>query len=205
MTPGLGVPGVGIDVSDRHYFKAHSDGESRDLLVSDPVISRVDGKWTWVLSVPVRDDAGGLIAVAAVSLDARYLSDLVEPRQLANTEVRALVFGDDRLLGISDQEWEQMGSSLQGLPEQPEPGNWNITRNQKPALESAIKCYLAVCCKKLAVDSCHIKTTAVFKCQRRANSDTDQVVLDRISAHVWPFHVLFVCLSAWAAPDNTSP
>ena len=69
-------PGVGIDVSDRGYFRAHTEGRDIGIHVSLPVVSRVDGQWTWVVSAAIRSDAGDLLGVILVSIDREYFARL---------------------------------------------------------------------------------------------------------------------------------
>ncbi len=71
-----GRPAIGIDVSDREYFRVHLSDSRNGVFVSKPVISRVDGKWTWVVSNPVLDRDGNLQSVVVVSLDRRYFAEV---------------------------------------------------------------------------------------------------------------------------------
>lgn len=72
----LRQPGKGVDVSDRDYFTSHIKLPNYDVHISDPVASRVDGKWTWVLSAAIRSSLDGLIGVAAVSIDRGFFRDV---------------------------------------------------------------------------------------------------------------------------------
>lgn len=67
-------PAIGVNVADREYFTVHRRGVGSDLFVSEPVISRIDRKLTWVVSAPSRDANGNLVAVIAASLDREYFS-----------------------------------------------------------------------------------------------------------------------------------
>ncbi|MCR9256043.1 MAG: ATP-binding protein [Alphaproteobacteria bacterium] len=71
-----GAPAIGIDVSDRGYFQNHLNNRTEGMVLSDPVVSRVDGMWTWVLSQAVRDASGELQAVVIASLDRRFFQPL---------------------------------------------------------------------------------------------------------------------------------
>ena len=71
-----GRPAVGIDVSDRGYYLAHAEGRDIGIHVSLPVISRVDGQWTWVVSTAIRGEAGDLLGVVVVSIDREYFARL---------------------------------------------------------------------------------------------------------------------------------
>lgn len=66
----------GTDYSDRDYFKRSMQGE---VVVSDPVISRTDGRLTVMISAPVYADGdknNEIIGVVFVSPDPEFLNDI---------------------------------------------------------------------------------------------------------------------------------
>lgn len=67
-----GRPAIGINVSDREYFTAQVNGDAPGIYISQPIVSRVDGKWTWVISEPVLGPQGEVAAVVISSVDRRY-------------------------------------------------------------------------------------------------------------------------------------
>jgi two-component system cell cycle sensor histidine kinase PleC len=73
-----GEPGVGIKVSDRPYFQVFRSSDAPSGFVSEPVISRVDGKVTWVLSLPLTGPDDGFAGVTVVSVDRRYFAGVFE-------------------------------------------------------------------------------------------------------------------------------
>ena len=66
----------GKDYSDRDYFKRSMQGE---VVVSDPVISRTDGRLTVIISAPVYADGdknNEIVGVVFVSPDPEFLNDI---------------------------------------------------------------------------------------------------------------------------------
>lgn len=62
-----------IDVSDREYFIHHRDfpGDDKPFLAK-PVVSRINGKWRFTLSRPVRSANGAFQGLVAVALEIDY-------------------------------------------------------------------------------------------------------------------------------------
>ncbi len=80
----LKSPAVGIDVSDRHYFKSAIIRPDRQFSVSPPVQSRVDGTWTYPFSKPVRSDNGDLVGVIVLSMERSFFEPLWRPLEPEN-------------------------------------------------------------------------------------------------------------------------
>jgi|GEM_PF-6889307 len=125
---------VGFDVSDRDYYLAHLAGTGNDVYAAAPIISRLDGAWTFPISRAVRDSEGHLRGVLVTSVSTDYLSNLLGnvARQIpglnlvlidelgtvyARSDKDELAIGDrvtggarirDRLvLGLSDVFWAE--------------------------------------------------------------------------------------------------
>ena len=64
--------GQQIDVSDREYFRAASQGKN---FVAEPVISRLDGDLVLVFTVPVYDDNRSIINILQATVEASILTD----------------------------------------------------------------------------------------------------------------------------------
>lgn len=62
--------------SDRGYFAAHRNDPHAGLVVSDPLHSRADGQWTFVLSRRISGPDGSFQGVVGASIEFRYLDDL---------------------------------------------------------------------------------------------------------------------------------
>ncbi len=62
---------TGTSIADRSYFVAHRDHADLGLVVSEPIQSRADGQWTFVVSRRIGAADGGFLGVvwAAINLD----------------------------------------------------------------------------------------------------------------------------------------
>lgn len=105
-------PGVGIDVSDRGYMSIHMHSVVRDIHIAEPVVSRVDGKWTWPLSVAVRNDAGSLLAVVLASVDERYFGKVLDRPVAAQQLDTLIVHRNGTVLQASRQMKLKMGQRI---------------------------------------------------------------------------------------------
>ncbi len=61
-----------IDLSDRDYFVHHRDNPTSGLFISKPYKSRIDGRWRFNFSRPLRNGAGRFIGLIAVGFDVGY-------------------------------------------------------------------------------------------------------------------------------------
>ena len=64
--------GQRVDVSDREYFRAATQGKS---FVEEPVVSRLDGDFILVFTVPVYDDNRTVVSVLLATVEASALSN----------------------------------------------------------------------------------------------------------------------------------
>jgi hypothetical protein len=112
-----GRPGVGIDVSDRRYFRAHADADTAGTMIHAPVVSRVDGRWTMTMSVPTRGASGELIAVVLASVDQRFLVNSFEASSTGR--YRALLVRDD---GVTFQSFPHDPAQTNSLLDLSGPG-----------------------------------------------------------------------------------
>ena len=64
--------GQRVDVSDREYFRAAAQGKN---FVAEPVISRLDGDFILVFTVPIYDDNHTVISVLLATVEASALSN----------------------------------------------------------------------------------------------------------------------------------
>ncbi|MDO9308893.1 MAG: cache domain-containing protein [Deltaproteobacteria bacterium] len=61
-----------IDLSDRDYFIHHRDNSASGLFISKPYKSRIDGRWRFNFSRPLRSPDGRFIGLIAVGFDVSY-------------------------------------------------------------------------------------------------------------------------------------
>lgn len=71
--PEMGA--VGLDVSDRGYFRIHQTLHYPDLYIGEPVQSRVDDAWSMPMSLAVRDENGVLMCVVVASIEPRFFTN----------------------------------------------------------------------------------------------------------------------------------
>jgi len=111
-----GQPGRGIDVSDRAYFMAHLSGGVDGTFIADPVVSRVDGKWTWTLSTAARDASGKLLAVVLASVDENYFQDIFNQSAPTQGLEKFLLHVNGTVLEASAQHKPLLGTKIDNLP-----------------------------------------------------------------------------------------
>lgn len=107
-----GQPAVGIDVSDRAYFLAHANEDTYSDFVSEPLISRVDGKWSWPISLAVRSDDGSLIAVVVSSVDERFFGQMLEYSTALGQLDRLIIHRNGTVLQASSELEPRMGQEI---------------------------------------------------------------------------------------------
>lgn len=86
LTYGTGVvPGSEVDISDRDYFTRLRADSGLTLVLSQPVLGRITGKWVFNLAHPVRHQDGTFAGLVLGSIDltrftSRFSSLYVGPR-----------------------------------------------------------------------------------------------------------------------------
>ncbi len=108
----LGQPARGIDVSDRKYFTIHKETAYQGVYVAEPVVSRVDSKWTWPFTIAARDEDGRLLAVVVGSVDDRYFGRLLT-NPVSSSELQTLlVHRNGTTLQTSESLRSKMGKKI---------------------------------------------------------------------------------------------
>ena len=79
------------NVIDRGFFKEHQQGDTNRLLISEPVLGRVSGRWAITLTRRINKADGSFGGIAAISIEPRYLTQLFETTQLGSLDVMSLV------------------------------------------------------------------------------------------------------------------
>lgn len=109
------IPDVGqtrqTNVSDRDYFKAQFDLQTRGLYVAQPVVSRVTGKLGIPISMPVTK-AGGQVAVIFAAIELDRIAGSFEAERIKPRGTIALVRTDGIFLFRSPMDPRIIGSSL---------------------------------------------------------------------------------------------
>lgn len=79
------------NIIDREFFKTHRAGDTGRLLISEPVLGRVSGRWTITLTRRINKPDGSFAGIAAISVEPSYLTRLFETTQLGPNDVMSLV------------------------------------------------------------------------------------------------------------------
>lgn len=115
----------GTDYNEREYFKRSMQGE---VVVSDPVISKTDGKLSVIISAPVYEDGdknGEIIGVVFVVPDPEFLNDICAAISISEHSGCYLLGSTGTTIAHSDSaiaqeqknniELSQTDSSLKGI------------------------------------------------------------------------------------------
>jgi PAS domain S-box-containing protein len=79
------------NVIDRGFFKAHRQADTNRMIISEPVLGRVSGRWTITLTRRINNADGSFGGIAAISIEPSYLTELFEATQLGPLDVMSLV------------------------------------------------------------------------------------------------------------------
>ncbi|ACL69238.1 methyl-accepting chemotaxis protein [Halothermothrix orenii] len=96
------------DVSDREYYKKVR--QTRDLVISKPMIDRSTGLETVAIVYPIFDEANNMIGVLGVDLELSYLHELVEDMRLngygygwiISDDMTTIAHPEEKFLGNQD-------------------------------------------------------------------------------------------------------
>jgi PAS domain S-box-containing protein len=79
------------NVADREFFQTHRQSDTHKLLISEPVLGRVSGRWAITLTRRLNRPDGAFAGIAAISIEPRYLTRLFETTTLGPLDVMSLV------------------------------------------------------------------------------------------------------------------
>ena len=100
-----------INISDREHFHFHADSSEDRLYISEPLLSRVTGRWVILMSRPILRE-GKFTGVVIVALFPQQLSAQLARVALTPNDVVGLFRADGKFLARS-REWEGvMGKSV---------------------------------------------------------------------------------------------
>jgi PAS domain S-box-containing protein len=123
-------PPPALNVADRPYFRVHHDRILAGPYVSEPLVSRFDGRPTVAVSRRVADPSGKLIAVVAAYVNVSYFTDLY----------RSLSLGPDG----GGRLFHRDGPLLAGEPVSPQPVAALVTTPAQRALAPGEATVIAV-------------------------------------------------------------
>ncbi len=79
------------NVTDRDFFQRHLRGETPGMLISEPVMGRVSGRWAITLTRRIVKPDGSFGGLVGISIEPRYLTELFETTNLGPNDVMSLV------------------------------------------------------------------------------------------------------------------
>ncbi|PTV97524.1 PAS domain S-box-containing protein/diguanylate cyclase (GGDEF)-like protein [Rhodobacter aestuarii] len=91
---------VGLDLSDRPYFRLFRDQMWEGFYINPPVRARVDGTWSLPLSVPIYTPEGRFGGVIAVAAQEGYFAYLRKPFQANDVQVYLRVHPDGQFIAL---------------------------------------------------------------------------------------------------------
>src|SRR5688572_8525635 len=74
------------DFIGREFFQTHRASDTHKLLLSEPVLGRVSGRWAITLTRRLSTAHGSFGGIAAISIDPRYLTRLFETTSLGSLD-----------------------------------------------------------------------------------------------------------------------
>lgn len=118
-----GTPPPNFNVSDRSYFIAQRDGTAAGLFMSEPLISRSDGRAAIILSRRLEDETGAFAGVVAAIVDFEDLEKFYAAVNLGNASAVHLLRDNGQLLvrdppesGAVGRTFPQLAAALKASP-----------------------------------------------------------------------------------------
>jgi PAS domain S-box-containing protein len=99
-----------VNVADREHFRFHLGGQDR-LHVGKAVMSRLAGRWTFIVNRPLLQD-GRFAGTMNISVPTAYIAERLAALTLSEHDVVALVQDDGSFLARSRNHEQAMGLSL---------------------------------------------------------------------------------------------
>lgn len=72
-----------LDVSDRDYFRAHTEDQDDSLFIGPAIKGRLEGHWLIPVSRPVRDQFGRLVMVVAGAMFPEAIDNMIRSHRLS--------------------------------------------------------------------------------------------------------------------------
>ena len=101
--------------ADRDYFVYHRDHSDLGLRINRPLVSRVSGRWTILLTRRVQDPDGSFAGVALAAVDLDYFQHLYDSFQIGQEGTIGLFRNDDTLLVRRPFAVNNIGENFSGL------------------------------------------------------------------------------------------
>ncbi len=105
-------PSPRLGLGDRSYFTAHREDPAWGVYVSQPVRSRIDGQWTFMMSARLADGGGAFAGVIAATVDLSYFEQLYKSINLGPDGQISLHLRDGTLLASYPRREDAIGRSF---------------------------------------------------------------------------------------------
>ncbi len=116
-----------VNIADRDYFRRHQEHRDSGLVVSEPIQSRVSGRWVIVLSRRLEDTQGNFAGIVLAALDEMYFRNFYASLGIGEKGLLALWSRDFRLIARWPHRDEWLGKPL------PDPGMSNAIESGQRA------------------------------------------------------------------------
>ncbi|KIL49415.1 methyl-accepting chemotaxis protein [Jeotgalibacillus soli] len=93
---GFSTTGAEFNIADREYFQEIMDGAA--LSISDMIFSRSTGESSFVVAVPIQDNNGELLGLAASTFTTDTFSELVSSIEIGETGYAFVTQGDGLII-----------------------------------------------------------------------------------------------------------
>ncbi len=107
------------NVADRSYFIAQRDGAAKGLFISEPLVTRSEGRAAIDLSRRLEDDAGGFTGIVIAVVDLDDLTQLYRAVNLGMSSAIQLVRDDGTLLARNPPTSGSVGQKFPALTAAP--------------------------------------------------------------------------------------
>jgi two-component system, cell cycle sensor histidine kinase and response regulator CckA len=102
------------NIIDREFFKQHQQRDTGKLVISEPVLGRVSGRWAITLTRRINKPNGAFGGIAAISIEPRYLTQLFESTTLGPLDVMSLVLANGTTLARRKGDSITFGDNISG-------------------------------------------------------------------------------------------
>jgi PAS domain S-box-containing protein len=120
-----GSPPGNLNVSDRSYFTAQRDSPTTGLFMSEPLVSRTDGRAVVILSRRLEDEHGEFTGVVTATVDLDDLNHFFRAVNLGAADAIHLVRDDGTLLVRNPPIRDAVGKVFPSLPSPPVTENFS--------------------------------------------------------------------------------
>ncbi|HQW20556.1 MAG TPA: PAS domain S-box protein [Rhodocyclaceae bacterium] len=105
-----------IALGDRGYFRVHHDSLDDRIVISPPVLSRLDGKWLLPMTCRINGPGGEFAGVVLAGISPPYFEELYRSIALGEGSEVSLLLRDGTLIAHHPHQEEAIGKAVEGFP-----------------------------------------------------------------------------------------